>query len=144
MGRDVMKRRKARTPERSAPAPKRRFPAPVLALLRESRMLGVRAGADDHRFTGIWFVLVGDRLLVRPWNDDAAGWHRTFLEEKRGAISVSGREIPVRAKPVRSEATFDAMDAAYARKYDTKGSQQWVRGFRTAKRRRTTTELLPV
>jgi hypothetical protein len=136
-----MKRPKGKM--RKRPAPKRRFPAPVLALLRESRMLGVRAGTDDHRFTGIWFVLLGDRLVVRPRNDDAAGWHRVFLEKKRGTISVSGREIRVRAKPVRSEAVYDAMDAAYAEKYDTKGSQQWVRGFRLARRRKTTTELLP-
>jgi hypothetical protein len=106
-------------------------------------MLAVRAGAGDHRFTGIWFVIVGDRLFVRPWNDDAAGWRRAFLRERVGAIAIGSREMPVRAKTARGERLFDAVDAAYAEKYDTKASQKWVIGFRFARRRKTTTELLP-
>ncbi len=54
---------------------KRGFSAGVLALLRASRMLGIRAG-EDHRFTGIWFVMVGDRVFVRPYYDEATGWYR--------------------------------------------------------------------
>jgi hypothetical protein len=118
------------------------FPPRVLNLLLESRMLGIRAG-DDHKFTGIWFVVVGNRLFVRPWNDKPAGWHRALLRDRRGAIKVGDREIPVRARASRSESLFDAIDAAYASKYDTKASQVWVRGFATPRRRRTTTELLP-
>jgi hypothetical protein len=115
----------------------------VLKLLRASRMLAVRAGAGDHRFTGIWFVVVGDRLFVRPWSDDARGWRRAFLREPVGAIAIGSREVPVRARTARGESLFDAVDAAYAEKYDTKASQKWVRGFRLARRRKTTTELLP-
>lgn len=118
------------------------FPSRTLKLLLESRMLGIRAG-DDHKFTGIWFVVVGNRLFVRPWNDKPTGWHRALLRDRRGAITVGDREIPVRARASRSEALFDAVDAAYASKYHTKGSQKWVRGFATPRRRRTTTELLP-
>jgi hypothetical protein len=121
----------------------RRFPPGVLSLLRRSRILGIRAGLEPHRFLGIWFVLVDGRLFVRPWNDLAGGWHRAFLREPRGAISVSGREIPVRARKAGGARLFDAVDAAYAEKYDTKASQKWVRGLATTRRRRTTTELLP-
>ncbi len=121
----------------------RRFPQRVLSLLRESRMLGIRAGIKPHRFTGIWFVMVGDRVFVRPWNDKPAGWRRAFLEQPRGAISVSDREIPVCARQVRGERLLDAIDAAYAEKYDTKASLKWVRGLSTPRRRKTTTELLP-
>jgi hypothetical protein len=106
-------------------------------------MLRVRAGSDDHRFTGIWFVLVGDRLFVRPWNDEPGGWRRAFLSHPLGAILVSEREIPVRARQARGERLFDAVDAAYAEKYDTKASLKWVRGFGLPRRRNTTTELLP-
>lgn len=87
--------------------------------------------------------MVGERAFVRPWNDRAEGWHRAFSREPRGAILVSGREIPVRARQVRGERLFDAVDAAYAEKYDTKASLKWVRGFSLARRRKTTTELLP-
>ena len=118
------------------------FPPRILKLLLESRMLGIRAG-DDHKFTGIWFVIVGSRLFVRPWNDKPTGWRSALLREGRGAISVSNREIPIRARRSRSEGLFDAVDAAYAAKYDTKASQKWVRGFARNRRRLTTTELLP-
>ena len=121
----------------------RRFPPRVLSLLREARILGIRAGAEPHRFTGIWFVVVGDRVFVRPWNDKSSGWRRVFLGRRLGAIRVSDREIPVRARQVRGERLLDAIDSAYARKYDSKGSLKWVRGLSTPRRRKTTMELLP-
>jgi hypothetical protein len=82
-------------------------------------------------------------VLVRPWNDKKSGWYRAFLAEKRGAIQLDGREIPVRAKPVRSAKLNDAMDVAYGEKYTTKPNQTYVKGFATAKRRATTLELVP-
>lgn len=123
---------------------RRTFSKPVLALLRGSRMLRIRAGngPEPHRSTGIWFVVVGERVFVRPWNDRAGGWRRAFLDEPRGTIFVGEREVPVRARPVRGERLFDAIDAAYAEKYPTPGSLVWVRGFRIARRRKTTMELL--
>ncbi len=121
---------------------RRRFPPKVLSLLRESRMLAVRAGAA-HRFTRIWVVIVGERVFVRPWNDKPGGWHQTFLRDPRGAIVVGSREMKVRARRARGERLFDAVDAAYAEKYHTKASLQWVRGLALPRRRKTTTELLP-
>ncbi len=121
---------------------RRSWPRRVLALLAASRMLGIRSG-DDHRFTSIWFVMVGGRVFVRPWNDEPGGWRRAFTGQSRGSIRVNGREIRVRGRAVRGERLFDAVDAAYAAKYDTRASQKWVRGFRLARRRRATMELLP-
>jgi hypothetical protein len=106
-------------------------------------MLGIRAGTGLHRFTGIWFVVVDERVFVRPWNDKPSGWRRAFLRQARGAITVSEREIAVRVRQVRGDRLLDAIDSAYAEKYDTKASQKWVRGFATPRRRQTTTELLP-
>ncbi len=106
-------------------------------------MLGIRAGAEPHRFTGVWFVLLGGRVFVRPWNDKPGGWHRAFLAEPSGTVLIFGREIPVRARKARGERLFDVVDAAYSKKYNTKASSTWVRGFSLVRRRRTTTELLP-
>ena len=105
-------------------------------------MLSIRAGSQ-HRFTGIWFVLIGDRLFVRPYYDKASGWHRVFLEDPRGAMTVANREIAVRARPTRGEGLWDAVDRAYGEKYNTPASLKWVRGFALNRRRKTTTELLP-
>jgi hypothetical protein len=136
---------KAKASNRRPAKARRGFSAPVLALLRASRMLGIRAGAaGDHRFTGIWFVMVGDRVFVRPYNDKATGWYRAFRKDPRGGITVGKREITVRARTARGSGLFDAVDAAYARKYDTAASQKWVRGFHQTRRRKTTTELRPL
>ena len=118
------------------------FPAGIRTLLEESRTLGIRAGSD-HRFTSIWFVVVDNRLFIRPWNDKPTGWRRALLRDGRGTMTLGGREFPVRARQSRGKGIFDAVDAAYARGYPTKGAQKWVRGFATARRRATTMELLP-
>ena len=58
-------------------------------------------------------------------------------------IQVGDREVRVRAVPVKSERLRDAIEEAYAEKYDTKASQKYVRGFRTPRRRDTTIEFVP-
>lgn len=123
---------------------RRVFSPRVLTLLRASREFRIRAGADgDHRFTRIWFVMLGDRVFVRPYYDKATGWYRAFRKDPRGAITVAEREIAVRARTARGSGLFDAVDAAYALKYNTPANQKWVRGFHQARRRKTTTELRP-
>ena len=114
----------------------------VAAAIGATKYLYIRAG-DEHRFIPIWVVVVEGRVFVRPWNDKASGWHGTFLRDKRGAIQVNGKEVPVRAKAARGEKLNDAVDSAYAAKYTTKPNQKYVTGFATAKRRGTTLELLP-
>jgi hypothetical protein len=124
--------------------PGRRFPDDVLSALRSGKILGIRAGRAPHRFIGIWMVVVERRLFVRSWSIKPRSWYRTFLEEPRGTIQVGGREIAVRAVHTRSERLKKLVDEAYAAKYDTPGSVQYVRGFRQKKRRDTTTELVPL
>lgn len=119
------------------------FSRPVLAALRDGKYLGIRAGSE-HRFIGLWVVIVKDRAFVRSWNDKPGGWYRAFRQEPIGAVQLaSGREVRVRARPVAGERLLDAMDAAYAEKYPTPASRAYVRGFALARRRATSLELLP-
>ena len=121
----------------------RGFSKPALAALDAAKILGVRAGIE-HRFTGVWVVVVKGRVFVRSWNDKPAGWYRAFLAEPLGTIQApNGREIRVRAKKVRGERLLDAIDEAYGEKYHTPASRKWVHGFAQARRRRTTTEFVP-
>jgi hypothetical protein len=114
---------------------------PVLAAIDAAAILGVRAGArSDHRYTGVWPVVVGGRAFARSWGLKAGGWYRTFLEDPRGMLQVGDREVPIRAVPVRSERIRDAVEDAYAQKYATPASKKWVRGFRTPRRREATME----
>jgi hypothetical protein len=120
-----------------------RFPDDAIAWIAKSKILGIRAGAGPHRVIGIWAVVVERRVFVRSWSMKERSWWRTFLEDPAGVIEVDGRQLRVRAIRTRSERLKDAVDAAYAAKYNTPGSRQYVKDFRTKKRRDTTTELVP-
>lgn len=125
----------------------KRFSAAALAAVRDGKYFGIRAGSEPHRFIGIWAVVVVEgRVFVRSWTLKPRSWWRTFLVEPRGALQVPGRarEIAVRAVQTRSERLRDAVDRAYGEKYNTKSSLKYVRGFASAKRRATTTELQPI
>jgi hypothetical protein len=123
---------------------KRRFPTDIVAAIHTSKILGLRAGTQPHRFIGIWAVVVEGRVFVRSWSLKPRSWYRTFLEEPQGAIQVAEREIPVRAVRTRSERLKDAVDRAYLEKYHTPGSIQYARDLGGEKSRATTTELVPL
>ena len=133
----------ARSPTRKTTA-RRGFPRAVVAAIDKAQILGVRAGARSrHRFIGVWPVVINGRVYARSWSVKAGGWYRTFLTDPLGAIQVGRKTIRVRAVPVRSERTRDAVERAYAEKYPTRGSQKYVRGFRTKRRRAATIEFVP-
>jgi hypothetical protein len=122
----------------------RRFPSTIVAAIDESKILGVRAGnRSDHRFIGIWAVVVNGRVFARSWTQKPGGWYRTFLDDPLGTIQVGQRTIRIRAARARGERLRDAVERAYATKYPTPGSRKYVRGFRTLRRRDTTIEFLP-
>lgn len=121
---------------------KQRFAGPDVETLDRLKILGVRAGTE-HRHTGVWPIVVEGRLFVRSWNDKPTGWYRAFLAEPRGSITMGKEERRVRAIHVRSARLVHAVTAAYAAKYDTKGSEKWVRGFAERGREATTLELVP-
>jgi len=122
----------------------RRFPRPVVAAIDENRILGIRAGArSDHRFIGIWAVVVDGRVFARSWTQKPGGWYRTLLEDPLGTIQAGERQVRIRAVPTRGERIRDAVERAYAKKYPTPGSVRYVRGFRTQRRRETTMEFVP-
>ena len=123
-------------------ATSRRFSKAVVAALDAAKILGVRSGTE-HRYTGVWVVVVDERVFVRSWNDKPTGWYRAFRDEPRGTIQVGDREIKVRALPTRSQRLRAAVTTAYGEKYNTKGSQKWVTGFAEPERALVTLELVP-
>jgi len=118
--------------------------AAVVAAIDAAKILGVRAGArSDHRFTGIWPVVVEGRVFGRSWSQAPGGWFRAFLDDPLGTIQVGDRKVSIRATRVRSERIRDLVERAYAEKYPTPGSSSYVRGFRSKRRRDTTIEFTP-
>ncbi len=125
-------------------AAERRFSKAVATAIAKDKILGIQAGAGDHRFIGVWAVVVEGRVFIRSWGLKRTGWYQAFREEPIGRIQAAGRELRIRALTRASERTKAAVDQAYAEKYTTPGAIKYVRGFARSKRRRdTTTELLP-
>ncbi|MGZ5438026.1 MAG: DUF2255 family protein [Pyrinomonadaceae bacterium] len=122
----------------------KRFPKSVVEAIDAAKILGIRAGIKPHRVIGIWVVVVEGRVFVRAYSLKERSWYRTFLEEPRGIIEVNGKQMKVRPVFTRSERLKKLVDRAYAEKYNTPGSLQFVKGFRLKKRRDTTTELVPM
>ena len=122
----------------------KRLSRAIVAAVDAAKIIGIRAGdKSDHKFTGVWPVVVGGRIYARSWTLKQDGWYRAFLEDRRGLLQVADREIRVRAVPARSERVRDAVEDAYAAKFNTKSSQKYVRGFRTKRRREATMEFVP-
>ena len=123
--------------------PAKRFSPKLIRALRDGKILGIRAGTNDHRIIGIWMVVVENRLFVRSWSVKPDGWFRAIEREPRGIITIEGKEIPVRAVMTRSERLKDAVSRAYLEKYCTPGALKYSKDLGRAKSRATTTELIP-
>ena len=116
----------------------------MVAAIDHSKILGIRAGrTSDHRFIGVWVVVVEGRVFARSWDVARGGWYQTLVDDPFGTIQVGDRQIRVRARRLRGERIRDAIEEAYATKYATPGATKYVRGFRTARRRDATIEFLP-
>jgi hypothetical protein len=119
-----------------------RFADDIVEALQNAKILGVRAGTE-HRYTGVWVVVVEGRPFVRSWNDKPTGWCNAFRREPAGFVQVAGLEIPVRARLTRSARLREAVTVALGRKYNTKASHKWVEGFSEPARELATLELVP-
>ena len=119
-----------------------KFGDDIVEAARDAKILGVRAGRE-HRYTGVWVVVVGGRVFVRSWNDKPSGWLRAFRKQRSGTIQIGKLEIPVRTKLVRSTQIRHAVTMAFADKYNTKGSRRWVEGFAEPERAAATIEFVP-
>jgi hypothetical protein len=120
----------------------KRFSRPVVAAIDAAKIIGIKAGRE-HKFIGVWPVVVGGRVYARSWGVSRDGWFHAFLEDSSGAIQIGDREIRVRGLPARSERVRDKVEDAYKEKFTTKASQKWVRGFTTPRRRDATIEFVP-
>jgi hypothetical protein len=79
----------------SEPRQRRRFSAEAVDALAKAKILGVRAGTE-HRYTGVWVVVVERRVFARSWNDKPTGWFRAFCAQPLGSIRIGDQEVEVR------------------------------------------------
>ena len=121
----------------------RRLPPAVVSAIRDGKILAIRAGTE-HRFIGIWAVVVAGRVFVRSWSLKPRSWYRTFLDDPAGAIQIGTKTIPIRAVHTRSASLKDRISDAYLSKYNTPGSVKYARDLGRKRSRDATVELTPV
>ena len=121
-----------------------RFDPRTLAAIDKAKIVGIKAGRGEHRFIGIWAVVVEGRVFMRSWSLKERSWWRTFLDDPHGEIFVGGRKrgIKVRAVQVKSETLKEKVSAVYREKYNTPGSVQYVKDMSRSPSKDTTTELV--
>jgi hypothetical protein len=119
-----------------------KFPGNVIDAFTSAKIIGVRSGSD-HKYTGVWVVVVNGRVYARSWSDKPTGWFHAFNREPEGWVQVGDLELSVRARFPRSADVLGAVTSAYAQKYNTKASRKWVDGFAEPARQMTTLEFIP-
>jgi hypothetical protein len=118
------------------------FADDIVEAFRKAKIIGVRAGSE-HKYTGVWVVVVDDRVFARSWNDKPTGWFQAFRKQPSGTVQVGDLEVSVRGRPVRGARMRDAVTVAFGEKYPTKGSRKWVEGFADPTRVVNTIEFVP-
>lgn len=119
-----------------------RFPPDVIDAFTSAKIIGVRSGSD-HKYTGVWVVVVNGKVYARSWSDKPTGWFRAFKREPEGWVQVGDLELSVHARFPRSANVLGDVTSAYAQKYNTKASRKWVEGFSEPARQLTTVEFIP-
>ena len=119
-----------------------KFTKTIIEAAQSAKIMGVRAGTE-HKYTGVWVVVVEGRIFARSWSDKPTGWFRAFRKQPAGTIQIGEREISVRGKLVRSARILNSVTMAFGEKYHTKASQKWVDGFAEPERLATTLEFIP-
>lgn len=125
-------------------ARERLLPKRIVSALDTGKFVWIRAGTN-HRFIGIWVVVIDGRAFVRSWSLAPRSWYRTFVEDSHGAMKLAkdGREISIRAVSVKGERLNNAISEAYLTKYNTRASLPYAKDLGSAESRGATMELRP-
>ncbi len=68
--------------------------------------------------TTIWCVELEGELYVGSYGDAKKRWEKNIARDPRARLRVEGRIYAVNLMPVTNRALAEALDAAYAQKYD--------------------------
>jgi hypothetical protein len=105
----------------------------------------VRAGKDRDKFTGIWMVVVKDRIFGRSYYGAERSWYTTLLNGENGDIKCGKEIVPIRGlKPADINIINKAINKAYEKKYLVKAyNKKWTDGLAEPERVARTMEFIP-
>lgn len=122
------------------------FSKELLKCIKETQITSVRVGKDRDKFTGIWMVVVKDRIFGRSYNGAERSWFTSLLNGEHGDIKCGKEIIAVKGvKPVDIKTITPAVNKAYEKKYLIKAyNKKWVDGLCENERIARTMEFIPV
>jgi hypothetical protein len=81
----------------------------------EQEIFALVHGEDGQlREVKIWLVVLDDQGYVRTRN---TSWRAALESDPKAALKIAGKEIPIRAVPVKDPALYDRVNEAYTAKY---------------------------
>lgn len=123
----------------------KKFSKPFLKCISETQITSVRAGENREKFTGIWMVVVKDRIFGRSYYGAERSWYTALLNGDNGDIKCGKEIIAVKGmKPADINTITKAINKAYEKKYLVKAyNQKWVDGLCESERVARTMEFVP-
>ena len=124
----------------------KKFSKAFLKCINETQITSVRAGKDREKFTGIWMVVVKDRIFGRSYNLSDRSWYTALLNGDNGDIKCGNEILPVKGlKPADINTITKAINKAYEKKYLVKVyNKKWVDGLCEPERVARTMEFILV
>jgi hypothetical protein len=83
----------------------------------EQEIFAVVHGEDgEPREVKIWLVVLDDQGFIRTRN---TSWRGDLERDAKAALKIQGKEIPIRAIPVKDPELYNRVNEAYTAKYGT-------------------------
>lgn len=124
----------------------KKFSKALVKCIKETQITSIRVGKGREKFTGIWMVVVKDRIFGRSYYGAERSWYTAFLNGDNGDLRCVKEILPVKGViPSDIDAITNSINKAYEKKYMVKGfNRKWVDGLCEPERVARTMEFVPV
>jgi len=124
----------------------KKFSKSFLKCISETQITSVRVGKGRDKFTGIWMVVVKDRVFGRSYYGAEKSWFTDLLNGDNGEIKCGKEIIPIKGvKPADIDAINKVINKAYEKKYLIKAyNKKWTDCLAEPERVARTMEFIPV
>ena len=92
----------------------KKFSKAFLKCIIETQITSVRVGKGREKFTGIWMVVVKDRIFGRSYYGAERSWYTALLHGDNGDIKCVKEILPMKGlKPADIATITKAINKAY-------------------------------
>lgn len=124
----------------------KKFSKAFLQCINETQITSVRVGKGRDKFTGIWMVVVKDRIFGRSYYGAERSWYTSLLNGDNGEIKCVKEIMLIKGvKPSDINTVNKAISKAYETKYLVKAyNKKWVDGLAEPEQVARTIEFIPI